>query len=52
MEHRSYPTTDPVQPDVVGREVQVVEDQQVEVLVPDLDGRWSVEIVTLPLEAA
>ena len=42
----------PIQPDVVGREVQVVEDQQVEVLVPGLDGRWSVEIVTLPLEAA
>jgi pyrimidine operon attenuation protein/uracil phosphoribosyltransferase len=42
----------PIQPDVVGREVQVVENQQVEVMVPELDGRWSVEIVTLPLEAA
>jgi pyrimidine operon attenuation protein/uracil phosphoribosyltransferase len=42
----------PIQPDVVGREVQVQAEQQVEVLVPDLDHRWSVEIVTLPPEAA
>jgi pyrimidine operon attenuation protein/uracil phosphoribosyltransferase len=42
----------PIQPDVVGREVQVQAEQQVEVLVPDLDGRWSVEIVTMPMEAA
>lgn len=42
----------PIQPDVVGREVQVVQGQHVEVLVPELDERWGVEIVSVPLEAA
>jgi len=32
----------PIQPDVVGREFQVREDQRVDLLVPDLDGELSV----------
>ena len=35
----------PIQPDITGREVQVHEDQRVEVLVPEHDGRLGVEIV-------
>lgn len=36
----------PIQPDVVGRHVEVLTDQQtVEVLVPELDGRLGVDIV-------
>lgn len=44
----------PIQPDVVGRQVEVLEpDQTVEVLVPELDGRLGVDIVhTHPEEAA
>jgi pyrimidine operon attenuation protein/uracil phosphoribosyltransferase len=37
----------PVQPDVVGRKIEVQEiNQHVEVLVPDLDGRLGLDIVT------
>ena len=42
----------PVQPDVVGRRVEVGRGQRVEVLVPGLDGRLGVDIVTAPPEAA
>jgi len=35
----------PVQPDVVGRSIDVLEDQQVEVLVPELDGRLGIDLV-------
>ncbi|MBI4520606.1 MAG: bifunctional pyr operon transcriptional regulator/uracil phosphoribosyltransferase PyrR [Gemmatimonadetes bacterium] len=42
----------PIQPDVVGRHVEVMGDQTVEVLVPELDGRLGVDLVTLPKEAA
>lgn len=40
----------PIQPDVVGRHLDVLEDHQsVEVLVPELDGRLAVDLVlTLP----
>ncbi len=42
----------PIQPDVVGRKVQVQEHQRVDVLVPELDGRLAVELVTTSPEAA
>jgi pyrimidine operon attenuation protein/uracil phosphoribosyltransferase len=44
----------PIQPDIVGRHVEVLEEHQsVEVLVPDLDGRLGVDIVyKQPEEAA
>ena len=42
----------PVQPDVVGRRVEVGRGQRVEVLVPGLDGRLGVDVVTTPPEAA
>lgn len=42
----------PIQPDVVGRAVRVQRDQRVEVLVPELDGRMGVEIVTVAPGAA
>lgn len=35
----------PIQPDVTGRDVEVLEHQRVEVLVPDLDGRLAVELI-------
>lgn len=35
----------PVQPDVVGRVVETLPGQQVDVLVPDIDGRLAVEIL-------
>ncbi|MDH3271528.1 MAG: bifunctional pyr operon transcriptional regulator/uracil phosphoribosyltransferase PyrR [Gemmatimonadota bacterium] len=35
----------PIQPDVTGREVEVLEHQRVEVLVPALDDRLAVEII-------
>jgi len=38
----------PIQPDIVGRNVTVLDDQRIEVLVPDLDGRLAVEIVNVP----
>lgn len=35
----------PIQPDIVGRNVRVEDDERVEVLVPELDGRLGVEII-------
>jgi len=40
----------PIQPDVVGRSVMVLPQQRVEALVPDLDGRLAVDLVTNDLE--
>lgn len=42
----------PVQPDVVGRSIEVRNGQQVEVLVPGLDGRLGVDLVSPAPEAA
>jgi pyrimidine operon attenuation protein/uracil phosphoribosyltransferase len=42
----------PIQPDIVGRSVEVQEGQRVEVFVPGLDGRLCVEIVSTRPEAA
>ncbi|MEX0907027.1 MAG: bifunctional pyr operon transcriptional regulator/uracil phosphoribosyltransferase PyrR [Gemmatimonadota bacterium] len=42
----------PIQPDVVGRRVDVGVAQLVEVLVPERDGRLAVELVRKPVEAA
>ncbi len=42
----------PIQPDVVGREVQVLPHQRVEVLVPELDGRLGVDIIHSDSEGA
>jgi pyrimidine operon attenuation protein/uracil phosphoribosyltransferase len=36
----------PIQPDIVGRAIDVPPEQHVEVLVPELDGRLGVELVT------
>jgi len=36
----------PIQPDIVGRHVDVLPGQAIEVLVPELDGRLAVEIVS------
>lgn len=42
----------PIQPDIVGRHVEVLEDHQsVEVLVPELDGRLGVDLVLTQTEA-
>jgi len=41
----------PIHPDVVGREVQVMAHQRVEVYVPELDGRLGVDIINLQTEA-
>jgi pyrimidine operon attenuation protein/uracil phosphoribosyltransferase len=38
----------PIQPDIVGRSVEVGPDQRVEVLVPELDGRLGVELLRNP----
>src|SRR5262249_38595939 len=35
----------PIQPDIVGRKLEVIGNRKVEVLVPALDGKLSVEIV-------
>jgi len=35
----------PIQPDIVGRNVRVEDNERVEVLVPELDGRLGVEII-------
>ncbi len=40
----------PIQPDIVGRKVEVIGNRRVEVLVPALDGRLAVEIVKNPPE--
>lgn len=42
----------PIQPDIVGRRVEVLPNQRVEVLVPELDGSLGVDLVTVPPEAA
>jgi len=38
----------PIQPDVVGRVIPALPRQRIEVLVPELDGRMGVELLTLP----
>ena len=40
----------PIQPDITGREVQVLEHQRVEVRVPELDGRLAVELIQTDVE--
>jgi pyrimidine operon attenuation protein/uracil phosphoribosyltransferase len=42
----------PIQPDIVGRKLEVIGNRRVEVLVPALDGRLAVEIVKNAPEAA
>lgn len=42
----------PIQPDIVGKRVEVLPNQRVEVLVPELDGRLGVDVVSVPPEAA
>jgi pyrimidine operon attenuation protein / uracil phosphoribosyltransferase len=42
----------PIQPDIVGRVIDVGPDQVVEVLVPELDGRLGVEVKDRPEPAA
>lgn len=42
----------PIHPDITGREVQVLEGQRVEVLVPELDGRLGVELIQIETEDA
>lgn len=37
----------PIQPDIVGRTIEIAPEQRVEVLVPELDQRLAVELVTL-----
>ena len=37
----------PIQPDVTGRWVHVTENQRVDVLVPELDGRLCVELIQI-----
>jgi pyrimidine operon attenuation protein / uracil phosphoribosyltransferase len=36
----------PIHPDIVGRKIQVLDRQRVEVRVPELDGRLGVELIT------
>jgi pyrimidine operon attenuation protein / uracil phosphoribosyltransferase len=36
----------PIQPDIVGRVIEASADQRVEVLVPEIDGRLAVELLT------
>ena len=40
----------PIQPDIVGRSIEVIGNRKVEVLVPALDGKLAVEIVKTPKE--
>ncbi len=42
----------PIRPDIVGKSIEVMPNQTVEVLVPELDGDLGVHVVTLPPEAA
>ncbi len=42
----------PIQPDIVGRVVSILPGQQVEVRVPEVDGRLAVELAPLPGSAA
>ena len=41
----------PIQPDIVGQSVDLIEGQSVEVHVPEIDGALGVEIVTVNLES-
>ena len=41
----------PIQPDIVGQRVELLETQSVEVHVPEIDGALGVEIVTINSEA-
>lgn len=41
----------PICPDVVGRSIEILAGQRVEVLVPELDGRLAVEVLTTGPEA-
>ena len=41
----------PIQPNVVAKTLTVLPDQAVEVSVPDLDGRWGVDLVSVPSES-
>ena len=41
----------PIQPNVAGKVITVLPEQSVEVSVPDLDGRWGVDIVPVSSEA-
>jgi len=41
----------PIQPDIVGRMVEAAGTQRVEVLVPEIDGRLAVELMTRAAEA-
>jgi len=41
----------PIQPDIVGRAVSILPGQQVAVRVPEVDGRLSVELSSIPAEA-
>lgn len=42
----------PIRPDVVGKSIETMPNQAVEVLVPELDGELAVHVVTVPPEAA
>ena len=42
----------PIHPDITGRQVQVLEGQRVEVLVPELDGRLGVDLIQVETGAA
>ena len=42
----------PIHPDITGREVQVLEGQRVEVLVPELDDRLGVDLTQVGTEAS
>jgi pyrimidine operon attenuation protein/uracil phosphoribosyltransferase len=42
----------PIQPNVVGKTLSVLPDQTVEVSVPDIDGRWGVDLVSLKSEGS
>lgn len=42
----------PIQPDITGREIQVLGHQRVDVLVPELDGRLGVDVIEEHREAS
>ena len=42
----------PIQPDITGRWVQVMENQRVDVLVPELDGDLCVELIQIEADAS
>jgi pyrimidine operon attenuation protein/uracil phosphoribosyltransferase len=41
----------PIQPDIVGKRVDLLKTQSVEVLVPEIDGALAVDILTVNPEA-